>query len=328
MKRYIWALIISLLFNLLLIGFISIRWGAEVRRSPSVELVFDNSPGSLFHDEIAEDGLGTGGGGGSDKDGNGERGGFKPQMGAHDQEIVRQSHLAAEDRGASLGSPNHSSELKHTEPRIDSPERKTDSSKSTVNSGEKRDQPSMAAPHSDGDSAKVGPDQTGSISSASASASSHGESNSTPSTSGTGNGKASIEGNGGNGGNGEGHAKPGGSSKSSGSGHGVGEGDGEGPGSPGSPGKNQLNPAVPVKDVDPNYPKEAREKGWEGRAYLKLSIDPKGRVVEVELLESSGYNVLDKEAVKAAWRLRYKPATKNGVPIAWHIKRAFIFKLQ
>jgi TonB family protein len=327
MKRYIWALTISLLFNLILIGLISIRWGAETRRTPSVELVFDNSPGSLFHDEIVEEGLGTGGGGASDEDGNGGSSGSKRQMGVNDQEFVRRGHSAAEERGGILGKPNHSNKLKPTELPADNPETTTDASKSTVNSDEKRGQPSMAVPRGDGESAKVGPDKTGSFPSASDASSNHGDANPAPNNSGTGNGSVPTGGNSG-GENSEGHAKPGRSSKGSGTGNGVGEGDGEGPGSPGSPGKNQLNPAVPVKDVDPNYPKEAREKGWEGRAYLKLSIDPKGRVVEVELLESSGYNVLDKEAVKAAWRLRYKPATKNGVPIAWHIKRAFIFKLQ
>ncbi len=49
----------------------------------------------------------------------------------------------------------------------------------------------------------------------------------------------------------------------------------------------------------PNYPLEARKQSVQGTASLKLVIQPSGIVKRVEILESSGSNILDQEAISA-----------------------------
>lgn len=51
------------------------------------------------------------------------------------------------------------------------------------------------------------------------------------------------------------------------------------------------------------YPREAIERGWEGRVVLLLSLDPGGRVTGIEVASPSGHPVLDRAALKAAARI-------------------------
>jgi protein TonB len=45
------------------------------------------------------------------------------------------------------------------------------------------------------------------------------------------------------------------------------------------------------------YPPLARENNWEGRAEVRLSFAPGGRRPSVDLLKSSGYPILDRQAI-------------------------------
>jgi protein TonB len=51
------------------------------------------------------------------------------------------------------------------------------------------------------------------------------------------------------------------------------------------------------------YPREAIERGLEGRVILLLHLDPAGRVQAVEVASSSGHALLDSAALQAAGRL-------------------------
>jgi TonB family protein len=51
------------------------------------------------------------------------------------------------------------------------------------------------------------------------------------------------------------------------------------------------------------YPREAIERGLEGRVILLLHLDPAGRVQAVEVASSSGHGLLDNAALQAAGRL-------------------------
>ena len=50
--------------------------------------------------------------------------------------------------------------------------------------------------------------------------------------------------------------------------------------------------------VLPKYPEMARRWGWEGIAAVRITVAADGRVVNAELLESSGYDALDRAALK------------------------------
>lgn len=74
----------------------------------------------------------------------------------------------------------------------------------------------------------------------------------------------------------------------------------------------------PVKIYAPNpeYPLQARRNNWEGVTVLKILIETDGLVKNVTVLQSSGYEILDRAAVKAVKRWRYRPASVNGVAVA------------
>lgn len=62
----------------------------------------------------------------------------------------------------------------------------------------------------------------------------------------------------------------------------------------------------------PNYPLLARQRGWQGLVLLRLSIGVDGAVTNVAVERSSGYEVLDAEAVAAVRTWRGTPARRGG----------------
>ena len=65
----------------------------------------------------------------------------------------------------------------------------------------------------------------------------------------------------------------------------------------------------------PSFPAIARRNGWEGRVLLRLFINAEGAVTRVEVVRSSGHEVLDAEAVATLRTWRGTPATLNGRPV-------------
>ncbi|MCA3320505.1 MAG: energy transducer TonB [Roseomonas sp.] len=78
----------------------------------------------------------------------------------------------------------------------------------------------------------------------------------------------------------------------------------------------------------PNYPEASRRRGEQGVVRVELLVDPNGRVVDVRLLESSGFSALDAEAVKTVRDWRFRPAQRAGVPVAGSITTAVHFRLE
>jgi protein TonB len=62
----------------------------------------------------------------------------------------------------------------------------------------------------------------------------------------------------------------------------------------------------------PNYPLLSRQRGWQGVVLLRLSIGIDGAVTSVAVERSSGYDVLDAEAVAAVRTWRGTPARRGG----------------
>ncbi len=87
---------------------------------------------------------------------------------------------------------------------------------------------------------------------------------------------------------------------------------------------------LPVKIYAPapNYPFAARKNNWEGVTVLKVLIQANGRIGAVTVLESSGYQLLDKSAVKAVKKWRYQPAFKDGTAIVCQAQVRIKFVLE
>ena len=78
----------------------------------------------------------------------------------------------------------------------------------------------------------------------------------------------------------------------------------------------------------PNYPEASRRRGEQGVVRVELLVDPNGRVVDVRVLESSGFSALDAEAIKAVRDWRFRPAQRGGLPVAGSITTAVHFRLE
>jgi len=119
---------------------------------------------------------------------------------------------------------------------------------------------------------------------------------------------------GGAGGSGGGAGGPGGGAGRSGSGAG-----GPGAGAGGSGGSGDGAPSVgPAAEsvTRPPYPEEARRRGEEGTVKLRLLISAEGAVTRVVVAQSSGSDVLDSAAARAAYAWRFRPARRGSQPIA------------
>ena len=70
-----------------------------------------------------------------------------------------------------------------------------------------------------------------------------------------------------------------------------------------------------VRFVDAEYPPEAIKAGLQADVVLKLTVDREGNVIKADVPEPVG-NGFDEAAQAAALKFKFKPATRDGVPIA------------
>lgn len=65
----------------------------------------------------------------------------------------------------------------------------------------------------------------------------------------------------------------------------------------------------------PHYPQVARRKGYEGRTLLRVEVLESGKVGRIEIAASSGFEVLDKAALRSVKDWAFVPGTQNGKKI-------------
>ncbi len=79
----------------------------------------------------------------------------------------------------------------------------------------------------------------------------------------------------------------------------------------------------------PGYPSSARRMGEQGQVRLDVHVGADGAVIEVQLRESSGSAALDRSAMEAVRKWRFRPATVDGQPVAeWYRNWEWIFRLE
>lgn len=79
-------------------------------------------------------------------------------------------------------------------------------------------------------------------------------------------------------------------------------------------GQNQT-PAKAHKIPKPKYPRSSRAKGEEGTVTLQITVTDKGLAEKAEIILSSGYPKLDREALAVIPTASFIPAEKNGVAV-------------
>ena len=83
-----------------------------------------------------------------------------------------------------------------------------------------------------------------------------------------------------------------------------------------------------ANNAPPPYPPMSASLGQQGVVDVVVSIAPNGTVARVEVEQSSGYPALDEAARAAVLRWRFRPGTRDGVPVASTIRTAVHFRLQ
>lgn len=80
-------------------------------------------------------------------------------------------------------------------------------------------------------------------------------------------------------------------------------------------GAEGLEPPVPVRTVAPRFPEEMKRNGSSGLVTVSCLIDEKGNVTEPEVIKTSNA-AFSQPAVDALKKWRFKPAKKDGTPVA------------
>ncbi|MBX6360259.1 energy transducer TonB [Pseudacidobacterium ailaaui] len=76
----------------------------------------------------------------------------------------------------------------------------------------------------------------------------------------------------------------------------------------------QSTPIVVVSKPLPQYTPEARQLRIQGDVTLEVRFTASGRVEVLRVVSGLGHG-LDQQAILAAEKIRFKPATKNGIPV-------------
>jgi protein TonB len=100
---------------------------------------------------------------------------------------------------------------------------------------------------------------------------------------------------------------------------GAGGSDGESDGRSGATGSggNAGSFGIPayLRNPLPPYPRLARERRWEGTTILQVVVFDDGSDGQVEIIKSSGHEILDEAAVTTVRRWKFLPARSGNTPV-------------
>ncbi|MEE2785906.1 MAG: TonB family protein, partial [Myxococcota bacterium] len=82
------------------------------------------------------------------------------------------------------------------------------------------------------------------------------------------------------------------------------------------------------RTIAPVYPRSARRDGIEGYVVVRLSIDSKGRVNHVIVVDAEPMGVFEQSARDAARRFEFEPAEQNGAPTQATLEKKIVFTLR
>lgn len=103
---------------------------------------------------------------------------------------------------------------------------------------------------------------------------------------------------------------------------------GDGGGAPGSSGGAAEGAAPRADNPAPVYPFAARRRGQEGRVVLDVEVLPDGGAGAVSVARTSGVVSLDRAALEAVRRWRFRPARRDGRPVRSTVRVPVRFALK
>ena len=92
---------------------------------------------------------------------------------------------------------------------------------------------------------------------------------------------------------------------------------------------NGVSLPVVVKEVKPDYTDEAKAAGIRGSVWMRVVVQADGMVGDVQVTRSLDTEFgLDNQAVRAAKQWEFKPASKDGKPVAVEVTLEMTFTLK
>lgn len=87
-----------------------------------------------------------------------------------------------------------------------------------------------------------------------------------------------------------------------------------------------MEPPVPVRTVPPKFPQEMRRDGVSGLVTVRCTIDEKGNVTDPQV-ERTTHEAFVPPALEALRKWKFKPATKQGTPVALKVSIPIQFNI-
>ncbi len=94
--------------------------------------------------------------------------------------------------------------------------------------------------------------------------------------------------------------------------------------------RNSIVPAGALKltrPISPVYPDDALRTSTEGWVEMLFTVDPEGKVSDVEVVNSQPKNVFDRAAIAAMRHARYEPVLLDGQPVSQRARFKISFRL-
>jgi protein TonB len=89
---------------------------------------------------------------------------------------------------------------------------------------------------------------------------------------------------------------------------------------------NGVTAPKPISTPDAEYTDRARKKKINGTVIVTMIVTPEGKARDVKVIKSLDKE-LDKQAIAAVSKWTFEPATKDGNPVAVHLKAEVSFRL-
>jgi protein TonB len=92
---------------------------------------------------------------------------------------------------------------------------------------------------------------------------------------------------------------------------------------------DQVIPASPddkARNRPPVYPQQAALLRQQGAVIVMIHVSPQGTTQGVDIVQGSGYALLDRAVLDAVRNWRFLPAVKDGQPVPFDMPMRFVFQ--
>jgi TonB family protein len=86
--------------------------------------------------------------------------------------------------------------------------------------------------------------------------------------------------------------------------------------------------AVKKQCSKPDYPEEARAANQQGKVALFFIVGKDGNVIDLGVMQSSGWPILDQASLKSFKSCTFDPATVDGIPVESVFAMSYTWKLR